>query len=267
MPFGLFWNFQRNPGKGRPPIIIVTEALCRPLLYFRLRANLTWAGFPVYVFEAGNPLRGLREKARRFAAMLEHENIRNGIIIGHGGGSLAGLALPDAARQRIQHLIALGTPFHGSRLYLYLQFIPALRDLAVGSEYLLLNRLNALLFPSFTPFCAWQDECIIPFNLAYFGQGRDLIFDEPGHFNLVLGYENISTIVDFLKEKYPLPVPVALAAPKTAHRAEPAPALPSPVKKIPPGKKRSSGTGKKSGPTKPGKKKKASSGRNKRKRR
>ena len=120
--------------------------------------------------------------------------------------------LADAARQRVDHLISLGTPFHGTRLLLPLRFVPALRDMAVGSEYLLLNRMNALLFPSFDPFSAYQDQWIVPFNLAHFGQGRDLILDQVGHYNIMLSGDNADTIAEIVAERHPAPSTAVAAA-------------------------------------------------------
>ena len=166
---------------------------------------------------------GLREQARRLAAILERYQVKDGILIGHGKGTLAALSLPDAGRQRLHHLVSLGAPFNGSRLFMPIGFIPALRDMAVGSDYLLFNRMNCMLFQSFSPFSAWQDEYIIPFNLARYGQGRDLILDQVGRYNLVLGADNLNTVVEFLEEQYPertTAVEQARAIENSAPRAE-----------------------------------------------
>lgn len=195
--------FRPGPlGGKRRPIIIVADFFCPPLYYLPLRRALSRAGFPVYLAKPGHIFRPLREQGRRLSRMLEDWKIEEGILLTHGAGGLAALSLSDASRQRIEHLISLGTPFHGSRLFLWTPYIPALRDTAVGSDYLLINRMNALLFTSFTPFIAWQDEWIVPFTLARFGQGRDLVFDQVGRYNLVRSRENIATLVDFISDYY-----------------------------------------------------------------
>lgn len=230
LPAGFFWNF--GPYRGRrQTVLIVTDVLCTPLLYFRLRHALIQAGFSVIVINAANPFRSMTSQARILAKKLEQHNVRDAILVGHGSGSLAAVALADAGRQRIKHLISLGTPFHGSRLFLSFRLIPALRDMTAGSEFLLINRINALLFPSFTPFCPWQDEWIIPFNLAHFGQGRDMIFDQVGHYNLVLGGENLETILEFINETYPV-LKETPASPAPERKIE------KPVSKKPAGKKK-----------------------------
>ena len=205
LPVGLFHKSHFRAGRRAPPIIILADLMCNPLFYRRLSARLNAEGYSVLTLSSGSIFRDLRGHASRLAEILEEKKVQEGILLGHGMGSLVALSLPDAGRQRIGHLVSLGTPFHGTRLLMALSFIPALRDMAVGSEYLLLNRMNALLFPMFDPFSAWQDEWIVPFNLAHFGQGRDLIFDEVGHYNLALGKDNLETLTEFLNERYPDP--------------------------------------------------------------
>lgn len=215
-PIGLFYRESqhepRDDAKRTQTIVLLTGALCSPLLYRRLAKRLTARGFAVRVFSTATIFTGLREHASRLSSYLDENNIEAGILIGHGLGSLVALNLADAARQRVDHLISLGTPFHGTRLLLPLRFVPALRDMAVGSDYLLLNRMNALLFPSFDPFSAYQDQWIVPFNLAHFGQGRDLILDQVGHYNIALGGDNADTIAEIVAERHPAPATAVAAA-------------------------------------------------------
>lgn len=204
IPVAAFWKRRSLPGRRPETMVLLGDGGASPLLYLRMTRRLHRAGFSVHVFCCANVFRRIPEHSRRLAAFLAEQDIQDGILIGHGLGSLAALSLPDHGRQRIRHLISMGTPFHGSRVFLTLPFVPAFGDMAAGSDFLLLHRMNALLFPSFDPFSAWQDQWIVPFNLAHFGQGRDLIFDQSGHYNLILGAENIDTLIDFINERYPL---------------------------------------------------------------
>jgi len=227
IPLCPFWKQSSRPGRRPETIVLLGDGGASPLLYSRFARKLQKAGFPVHVFACASVFRRIPEHSRRLAEFLAEKNIQGGILIGHGMGSLSALSLPDHGRQRIRHLISLGTPFHGSRVFLTLPFVPAFGDMAAGSDFLLLHRMNALLFQSFDPFSAWQDQWIVPFNLAHFGQGRDLIFDQSGHYNLILGDENLDTLVDFLDERYPHPenaVSMARLAQNSSGRDLPAPA-------------------------------------------
>ena len=88
----------------------------------------------------------------------------------------------------------------------WLPFIPSFHDMTPGSEYLLINRMNALLFPSFSPFVPWRDEWIFPANLARFGQGRDLILDWPGRLNLLFSADVAETVIEHLNREHPYPM-------------------------------------------------------------
>ncbi|MCE9597613.1 MAG: hypothetical protein K8S54_06555 [Spirochaetia bacterium] len=204
LPF-LFLSKWVAGGQRRERILILTDHACSPLFYFGLRTALRRRGFPVTVLGIGQ-FSSLTSQARNLARLLEELDIQKGIFIAHGKSGLAALALPDSARRRVQHLITLGTAFHGSRVFLPLAMVPAFGDMAVGSDFLLHHRMNTLLFPQFSPFCAYQDQLIYPGTLGHFGQGRDLILDRSGHWNLVLDAENIDTIVQHVLQSHPEPV-------------------------------------------------------------
>ncbi|MBX7058500.1 MAG: hypothetical protein K1X75_10585 [Leptospirales bacterium] len=204
-PIAIFFRQRSWQGRRKESLILLGDLGASPLIYWRLAGALHRLGFTVHVYCCASILRGIGAQSREISDWLAQKGVTGGILLGHGAGALAALSLPDAGRQRIQRLITLAAPFHGSRLFLALPFVPALRDVAAGSDFLLLHRMNALLFASFDPFCAWQDQWIVPFNLALFGQGRDLIVDQVGHYNLALGAENIEVIKEFLSERYPDP--------------------------------------------------------------
>lgn len=225
MPLGFLplSGFRRGRKKT---VVLVPDVLGNPLYYFRLRSLLLSLGFSVYSAPAPNPFRGLREEARALTLRLEQNGVTDAILLGHGMGGLVGVALPDSGRRRFVHLITLGTPFHGSRLYQGLLAFPQFRDMSPGSDFLLINRLNALLFPQFTPFVPYIDELIVPSTLGHFGQGRDLVFDTVGHYNLVMHGENLRTLAEFLLDHYPDPKPVLVPTAASADVAPGAEAAP-----------------------------------------
>ncbi|MCB1174437.1 MAG: hypothetical protein KDK39_12775 [Leptospiraceae bacterium] len=203
-PLTLFYKQRFLAGDREHTVLLLCDLMASPLAYWRIAGQLNRLGFPVWILASGSPFRGLADHARRLGRFLESEQLQKVILIGHGIGGMVALKLSDAPRQRIGHLITVGTPYNGSRLLLPLRFVPALRDMAVGSEFILFHRTNSMLYPKFTPFTAWQDELIVPFNLARYGQGRDLIVDQVGHYNLLMEKENIATIVEIIAAEYPI---------------------------------------------------------------
>lgn len=229
LPLGLIYRRSSRAGR-RETIVIGCDLFTNPLVYHRLQRYFSKNGFSVYIFKSAFAWNGLREHARKLAEQLERRNITKAIYVGHGMAGLIPLALPDSARRRLEHLVTLGAPFHGSRLFLPFAFMPAMRDMCPGSEFLLIFRMNALLFPSFSPFCAWRDEMIYPSNLAHFGQGRDMVSDIAGHLNIAMNGENMQMVGQFLADKYPEPLPeppvpeavIAPAKAKVAAKKKPA---------------------------------------------
>lgn len=221
-----------HKGRRKEKVLILADFGCSVFFYFRLKQALARRGFSAAVISTGH-LSSLSVQARKLAGLLDELQVQKAVLIAPGKSGLVALALPDSGRRRIEHLVTLGAPFHGSRIHLPLAFIPAFRDMVVGSEFLLLHRMNALLFPGFSPFMAFRDEWIYPANLAQFGQGRDLILDRAGHWNLVLDGENVDTIVSHLDAMHPepaqAPAPAASVPPARA-KAETKPARNSPRK-------------------------------------
>ncbi len=190
--------------KGRRGhVLIVTDLLTSPLFYIFLRSSLIRQGYSVYFFYNFNPFRSLKDSARQLSRLIEKEGLQRCVLIGHGIGGLLPLALPDEGRKRVYHLLGLGSPYHGTTLFRYLGFIPALRDSTARSDFLLAHRMNALLFDAFSPFSAWSDQWIVPDSLCRFGQGRDLVLDYPGRLNLVLFTDNIQALTEFLGHSHP----------------------------------------------------------------
>lgn len=269
--FTFFVKKIRLKGENHIPVLILCDVFTSPLVYLRLAYLLNKKGYSVTIFCSGSIFSRIADHAKRTGDFLVEEDISSAVLFAHGMAGLTALKLPDASRQRITHLVPIGVPFNGTRLLMFLQWIPALGDMAVGSEYILLNRTNAMLYKDFTPFSAWQDQTIIPFNLSIFGQGRDLILDQVGHYNLVLDKENLETICELviesnqqmsliqntIKDKPTSDVEVVIPANSTA--PENKSVLESPVKKMPhnptgqtkktarTGKKRTTSNKKKSG--------------------
>ena len=215
----------------RGTIIIVTDLLTSPLFYFLLASRLKKNGYSVFIHSCFNPLKGFRLHARSLSANLEKWGVTQATLLCHGAGGLASLGLPDPGRQRIRYLVTLGSPFHGTTVLNWLPFIPAFHDLTPGSEYLLINRMNALLFPGFSPFVPWRDEWIVPSGLARFGQGRDLVLDWPGRMNLLFSADVAETIVDQLNREHPYPITATQMA-KATPEPEGIVARPAPSRQV-----------------------------------
>ncbi len=181
-------------GAGRPVVLI-------PGVYERwhfLRSiadRLVAAGHPVHVVrELGINDRAIPGSARRVLRFLETANLRDVALVAHSKGGLIGkAAMLDDADGRIDRLVAVATPFSGSRMA-DLMVVPALR--AFRPSHPVIRRLvverevNARItsiFPSFDPH--------IPEGSAIEG-GTNVQLDVVGHFRVL---EHPATIAAVLR--------------------------------------------------------------------
>lgn len=189
--------------ENKNSVVIITDILTSPFLYFLLYIYLIRNHYNVYFYYSYNPFRNLSTHSSKLSNFLNKLSEVNLTLIGHGIGGLIPLSISDEARKKVKKLITLGTPFWGTQIFKYFDFIPMYKDLLPRSEYLISFRMNSLLYEEFYPFTPWMDEWILPDTLLKFGQGRDILLDIPGRLNLILHYENIETLVQFINQIHP----------------------------------------------------------------
>lgn len=108
--------------------------------------NLSNDGHPIYIVsELGSNLSMIAESAEMVRKLIEKENLRNVILIGHSKGGLIGKYLLCFLNDnnRIAKLIAIATPFSGSS---FASYVPhrAFRDVQIHSS--LVQRLQECTF-------------------------------------------------------------------------------------------------------------------------
>ncbi len=189
--------------ENKNTIVIITDILTSPILYIILYLYLIRNQYNVYFYYTFNPFRNLISHSLKLSNYLNKLPEFNITLLGHGAGGLIPLSISDEARKKVKKLITLGTPFWGTQIYKYLDFIPIFKDLLPRSDYLISYRMNSLLYEEFYPFTPWMDEWILPDTLLKFGQGRDNLLDIPGRLNLILHLENIETLVHFINQIQP----------------------------------------------------------------
>jgi pimeloyl-ACP methyl ester carboxylesterase len=170
-------------GAGRPVVLI-------PGVYERwhflrpIADALAAAGHPVYVVrELGINDRAIPGSAARVLRFLETTDLRGVALVAHSKGGLIGkAAMLDDAEGRIDRLVAVATPFSGSRMA-DLMVVPALR--VFRPAHPVIRRLVAerevnaritSIFPSYDPH--------IPEGSALEG-GTNVELDVVGHFRVL----------------------------------------------------------------------------------
>lgn len=163
----------------RLPVVLVPGLIGRGLFWYRLRGDLVRAGHPVHVLDFGFQLGRVRPKGAALERYLEREDLRDAVVVAHSMGGLITAAMSDAGWQRVRRLIAIATPWQGSRLASCLPFSPAMWDLAAGSPLVtglardlprrpvtnLVARLDTVVWPNANArLPAGGDERVLPID-------------------------------------------------------------------------------------------------------
>jgi triacylglycerol esterase/lipase EstA (alpha/beta hydrolase family) len=107
---------------GRRPLLLVHGVGVNDGVWFALRRNLSRRGLgPVYTINYGPPLAGIEHFAGQLAARIEAICAATGAervaLIAHSmGGLVARAYLRRFGAARVEQLITIGTPHHGSML-------------------------------------------------------------------------------------------------------------------------------------------------------
>lgn len=170
-------------GAGRP--VVIVPGVFERWNFLRPVANrLAEAGHPVHVIpELGVNAGPIPEAARRVNAFLATRDLHGVALVAHSKGGLIGkAAMLEDADGRIDRLVAIATPFQGSRMA-RLTIVPPLRAFRpthpdirrLVAEREVNTRITSI-FPAFDPH--------IPEGSAIDG-GTNVRLDVVGHFRVL----------------------------------------------------------------------------------
>jgi hypothetical protein len=170
-------------GTGRP--VVIVPGVYERWNFLRPIANrLAAAGHPVHVIpELGINARPIPAAARRVGAFLAGRGLRDVALVAHSKGGLIGkAAMLQDVDGRIDRLVAVATPFSGSRMA-ELTLVPALRAFRPMHPVIRglvaerdINARITSIFPAFDPH--------IPDGSAVEG-GSNVRLDVVGHFRVL----------------------------------------------------------------------------------
>lgn len=142
MPFERFWlgADRLRPSPQRPPLLLIHGYQCNRGAWFWLRARLEAAGWVVATHSLEPVLADIDAYAegiaRRIDEVLAATGAKQVILVGHSMGGLASRAyLRRYGSGKVERLVTLGSPHHGSRLAL-LAWGPNGRQMHIGSAWL-----------------------------------------------------------------------------------------------------------------------------------
>ena len=192
--YAVYWQFRAAVGRRDPgsftsgtaaPIVIVpgvyeTWRFMQPLI-----TALHARGHPVHVLDSLRHNRSpVADSARLLTGFLDSENLSDVLIVAHSKGGLAGkMAMAGSAGERVRAMIAVATPFGGSRyarllpvrtLRAFSPVDPSILELARQLE---VNERIVSIYASFDPH--------IPEGSELRGARKNVRLDTGGHFRIL----------------------------------------------------------------------------------
>ena len=176
--------------------IVLLPGVYEPWTFLRpLADRLHRLGHPVHVVRAlGNNTRSIPVAAARAQRYLEQRDLRDVVLVAHSKGGLIGkhMMLVDDAAGRVDRLIAIATPFGGSR-YAHWMLDPSLRAFRPTDRTMAMLAASASVNSRITSIYGDVDTHI-PEGCELPG-ATNLEFPVSGHFR-VLGNEGVLAAVD-----------------------------------------------------------------------
>ena len=176
--------------------IVLLPGVYEPWTFLRpLADRLHRRGHPVHVVRAlGNNTRSIPVAAARAQRYLEQRDLRDVVLVAHSKGGLIGkhMMLVDDTAGRVNRLIAIATPFGGSR-YAHWMLDPSLRAFRPTDRTMAMLAASASVNSRITSIYGDVDTHI-PEGCELPG-ATNLEFPVSGHFR-VLGNEGVLAAVD-----------------------------------------------------------------------
>ena len=173
---------------ARRPVILVHGVLVNDGVWFWFRRRLTRLGIgPVYTINLTPPYAGIDHFARQLAARIEEVCAETGAqrvaLVGHSmGGLVARAYLREAGARRLECVVTIGTPHHGSVLA-WMWVGRALAQMRPGNAWLAeLNSKEAEPLPvPLTSIWSRHDSMVAPQASSELARANNVAIVGVGH--------------------------------------------------------------------------------------
>ncbi|MGC9603276.1 MAG: alpha/beta fold hydrolase [Minisyncoccia bacterium] len=184
--------------KGRAPVVLIPGIYTKWHFLKAIADPLSNLGHPIYVVDKlGYNTKGIPDAAKLVRELIDEKNLQNVIIIAHSKGGLVGKYLLAKYNNdsRVRKMIAVATPFGGSRLA---HFIPhrSAKELAPESEIIRelekeenINRLIVSVFGLF-------DNHVRPTLSCRLEGAKNIQIPVYGHHKILFSRETLKTVLE-----------------------------------------------------------------------
>ncbi len=205
VPFGLFSPGQPNLKRGVTPTLLLHGLFVNRACWFWFRSKLRTHGCDNIVTLNLSGFHSEEVLTELLAKKIDELRHRLGVnkvhLVGHSmGGIIArNYVQRRGGQDKVDRLIFLGTPHHGSKLTPF-SFMPLGKLLMPGSDFL--NRLNSEPAPTGVQtvnIFSRKDNMVLPNSSAQLNWGIQVELDDMGHTSLIYRAAAINTTAAALK--------------------------------------------------------------------
>ncbi len=205
IPFGLLPQSKQHLKRGVTPTLLIHGLFVNRACWFWFQSCLKRRGFENVVTINLSALHSEEILTELLAKRVDELRHRLGVnkinLVGHSmGGIIARNYIQRRGGQdKVERLICLGTPHHGSKLIPF-SFMPLGKLLIPGSEFL--TRLNAEPAPAtikVTNIYTSKDNMVLPNSSNHLDWGTAVALDHMGHTSLIFRAAAIDATAAALK--------------------------------------------------------------------
>lgn len=195
-------SYIQNGKKNKSPIILLTGLTLKWGFLKQLGDKLSYLGYPIYVVEKlGSNILTIPESAGYIKEIIDKNDLRNVIIIGHSKGGLVGkyLLVNNNSDNRIKKEIALAAPFLGTTLAAFIpvesfkEVLPTSPVIKELNRHTDINKYIISIYPSF-------DNHIWPQGGSILQGARNIKMDVKGHHKIVFDKKTQEKIIDCIEK-------------------------------------------------------------------
>lgn len=187
-----------------PPVLLVHGIYCNAGVWYLMRRRLGARGIGnLFAINLEPPLAGIDDFALALAARVEEVRRRTGadkvVLVAHSMGGLVSRAYIArlGGAQRVERLVTIGSPHHGSELA-RLGIGRCARDMIPGGPWL--ARLAAAEAGSFgvpvTTIFSWDDNMVAPQDSPRLAGAKSVALENVGHLELLRCPEVMRLVAD-----------------------------------------------------------------------
>ena len=174
---------------GKPAIVLLHGFASKGRLFSPVITKLENLGYVIFTPDIGGIKKNLEELTNDLAIFIEKNKLNNFTIIGHSMGGVVGLNYYIQNKDKVNLLIALGSPFQKSKLIEKLSFFPILNDIDKFEKNI--DGLNVYSIGS-------KADLVVPAECSYLEGAQNIVFNKIGHVGVVFASQTFSEIKNIL---------------------------------------------------------------------